>query len=128
VTYVQADIVPAIVAWLSEQPEIVAGLGVNVPETWTADSDPQLVVADDGGPVIMPIKSQHTIRLTAWATGRTQARQIVATAAGLLVFGRPSGVGHVNRDMGGILDARDKATGAMLASVLITMHARTVSA
>lgn len=123
-TRVQADIVPALADWLDSRVPCQARL--NVPEKWTPADGAILVVADDGGPMVWPIMSQHTIRLTAWAAGRSEARSIAALAAGLLGSGRPSGVAHVSRDMGAILDARDKNTGAFLASVLITAHARTV--
>lgn len=124
-TRVQADIVPAVRAWLDSR-NVGAEVRTSVPAEWTAEDGPLLIVADDGGPVRWPIKSQHMIRLTAYAAGRTEARRIVALAAGLLGSGRPDGVAHVNADMGGVLEARDKTTGAMLASVLLTAHARTV--
>lgn len=123
-TRVQADIIPAVADWLDARLTCPARL--NVPERWKPADGAVLVVADDGGPVLWPIKSRHTIRLTAWASGRTEARAIAAKAAGLLGSGRPTGVLSVDSDMGAILDARDKNTGAFLASVLITAHARTV--
>ena len=124
-TRVQADIAPAIADWLDD---IItnAAVRLSVPDKWTPTDGALLIVADDGGPALWPIKSRHTIRLTAWADGRTLARGIAAYAAGLLGDGRPTGVAHVERDMGTILDARDRNTGAILASVLITAHARTV--
>lgn len=124
-TRVQADIAPAIADWLGD---IInnADVRLSVPEKWVPADGALLIVADDGGPALWPIKSRHTIRLTAWADGRTLARGIAAYAAGLLGDGRPTGVAHVERDMGTILDARDPNTGAILASVLITAHARTV--
>ena len=124
-TRVQADIAPAIADWLDD---IItnAAVRLSVPDKWTPTDGALLIVADDGGPALWPIKSRHTIRLTAWADGRTLARGIAAYAAGLLGDGRPTGVAHVERDMGTILDARDPNTGAILASVLITAHARTV--
>ena len=124
-TRVQADIIPAIKTWLDARIND-ADVRLNVPEKWTISSNPVLVIADDGGPVKWPIKSQHTIRLTAYGSGRTQVRAIVSIAAGLLGEGRPSGVASINSDMGGILDARDSATGAFLASVLVTAQASTV--
>jgi hypothetical protein len=125
VTRVQADIIPMVKDWL--QSRITdAQVRLNVPEKWSPTSTPVLVVADDGGPVIWPIKSQHTIRLTAYGSGRTQVRAIAAKAAGLLGYGRPSGVDYIDSDMGGILDARDPETGAFLASVLLVAHAKTV--
>ena len=124
-TRVQADIAPAIADWLDD---IItnADVRLSVPDKWVPADGALLIVADDGGPTVWPIKSRHTIRLTAWADGRTLARGIAAYAAGLLGDGRPTGVAHVERDMGTILDARDPNTGAILASVLITAHARTV--
>lgn len=124
-TRIQADVLPAIKDWLNERIS-TADVRLNVPERWTTADDAVLVVADDGGPVQWPIKSEHTVRLTAYGSGRTQVRSIAALAAGLLGFGRPSGIAHVDSDMGGILDARDPETGAFLASVLLTVQAKTV--
>jgi len=124
-TRVQADIAPSIADWLGD---IInnADVRLSVPDKWTPADGALLIVADDGGPAMWPIKSQHTIRLTAWAAGRSAARGIAAYAAGLLGDGRPPGVANIERDMGTILDARDPNTGAILASVLITAHARTI--
>lgn len=125
-TRVQADIIPAVKSWLTP---LLTGIQVrlNVPDKWIPADGPILVVADDGGQVMWPIMSQHTIRLTSYAAGRTEARAIVARAAGLLGQGRPAGVVSIDTEMGGVLDARDKDTGAFLASVLLTAQARTVT-
>ena len=123
-TRIQADIIPAIADWLQER--VSAEVRLSVPDRWTPADGALLIVADDGGPMIWPIKSQHTIRLTAWTDGRSSSRYIAGLAAGLLGSGRPTGVISVDSDMGTILDARDPNTGAILASVLITAHARTV--
>lgn len=126
-TRVQADVVTPIADWLN--PRIVdADVRLNVPAKWTPAAGAVLVVADDGGDTLLPIKSDHTIRLTAWAAGRTQARAVVALAAGKLAESkpRPPGVAYVDPEMGTILDARDEKTGAMLASILIDVVARTV--
>lgn len=120
-TRVAADIIPAIKDWLDVQ-SIGADVTLIVPTGWKPASGPMLLVADDGGPVLWPIKSQHTIRLTGYAAGRTQARQVVTLAAGKLAQSYP----HVGPGMGAVLDARDPATGAVLASALVTVHARTV--
>lgn len=124
-TRVAADVLPAIREWLDAQ---LAGADVDmsVPEDWTVSDGPLLIVADDGGPVTWPIKSQHTIRCTGWAAGRSKARQITAAALGLLGDGRPDGVAHASPNMGGIIDARDPRTGAYLASGLVIIQARTV--
>lgn len=128
-TLVPADVIPGIKDWLDPRLGTVEAR-LNVPEKWTPTAGPVLVVADDGGSALLPISSRHVIRLTAYAPGRTQARSIVALAAAKLVESqpRPAGVTYVDPNVGGILDARDKATGAFLASVLVTVTARTVEA
>jgi len=125
VTRVQADVLPAIKDWLDSR-ITTADVRLNVPEKWTTADGAILVIADDGGPVMWPTMSRHTVRLTAYAAGRTQARSIVALAGGLLGNGRPAGVHSVDTDMGGIIDARDTNTGAVLASALITVTSRTI--
>ena len=124
-TRVPADIIPAIKDWLDTR---ISGADVrlNVPDKWKPANGALLIVADDGGPTMWPVKSMHTVRMTAYAAGRTQAREIASLAAGLLGDGRPTGVHSISSDIGPILDARDDTTGAYLASVLITAHARTV--
>lgn len=126
-TRVQADILPAIVDWLDSRIS-TAEVRLSVPDRWKPSDGALLIIADDGGPVTWPVTSRHTVRLTAWADGRTTARAIVALAAGLLGEGRPTGVGNISSEMGAILDARDPNTGAILASVLVTAQARTVQA
>jgi hypothetical protein len=124
VTYVQADVLPAIKDWLNDR--LTPEVRLNVPDRWTTASDPVLVVADDGGPVQWPIRSEHIVRLTAYGSGRTEVRAIAAKAAGLLGYGRPAGIAYIDSQMGSILDARDSETGAYLASVLVTVQAKTV--
>lgn len=125
-TRVPADIIPAIKTWLDARIS-TADVRLNVPEKWKPADGALLVVADDGGTTVWPIASEHTIRLTAYAAGRTQARALVARACGLLGDGRPAGVQSINSTMGNVLDARDPNTGAMLASVLLTAYSRTVT-
>lgn len=125
-TRVQADAADTIKNWLATQ-SLGAAVALMLPAGWTPRNGAQLIVADDGGPVRWPIKSRHMIRLTAYAAGRTEARRIAALAAGKLAASRPrpAGIAHVDGDMGAVLDDRDKETGGYLASVLITVHART---
>lgn len=125
-TRVQADIVPAIADWLTSRIS-EADVRLNVPDKWKPTDRAVLVVADDGGPAQWPIMSMHTVRLTAYADGRTKARNIVRLACGLLGYGRPTGIAHIAKEMSTILDARDADTGAVLASALLTVTARTAS-
>lgn len=127
-TRIQTDPATAVRDWLrtqsigADQVELVVSTG------WMPRTGTLLIVSDDGGPVLLPVKSQHTIRLTGYADGRTKARRIATLAAGKLAESRPrpAGIAYVDPDMGAVLDARDKETGAWLASVLVTVQARTV--
>ncbi|SLJ19010.1 Uncharacterised protein [Mycobacteroides abscessus subsp. massiliense] len=126
-TRVQADIAGAVKEWLAAQ-NIGAQVALAVPANWNPRAGALLIVADDGGPVRLPVKSRNTIRLTAYAAGRTEARRIAATAAGKLAESnpRPEGIAHVSSDIGAVLDARDKETGAYLGSAVVPVTARTV--
>jgi len=127
--YVQADVIPSIKDWLSDR-QLGAEVRQNIDTHWKPTDPPVLIVADDGGPATWPIASEHTIRLTAYAGGRDEARRIVALAAGSLAASRPrpAGVAAIESDMSTILDTRDKDTGALLASILMTVHAKMVPA
>ncbi len=135
-TRVQADIVPAIGDWFLAQgvsdpdaPLTVVDVRRRLPDGgWTPQAGALLMVADDGGRVRLPVKSRHTIRLTVYAEGLTEARRIVTLAAGKLVASRPrpAGVRYIDPDIGAVLEGRDEESGAMLASVMLTAVARTV--
>lgn len=119
----QADPMPSIRDWLRGQ---MPGTWVRatLPTDWTPKAAPGLIVSDDGGPADYPIRTIHTVRITAWGSGRDTVHALAAEAAGRLVAGRPPGVVHTSRRAGAVLDARDPATGAVLASVLITSQTR----
>lgn len=124
-TRVQADILPALCDWLSER-ITDADVRMSVPPKWSPAGGSLLIVADDGGTTMWPVKGRNVIRLTGWADGRTEARRVATLSAGLLGSGRPPGVRSVDSDMGAVLDARDKNTGAWLASVIVTMTSKTI--
>lgn len=123
-TRVTADVMPTIRAALDGR---VPGAEVrlDLPKGWTIDAAPVVVIADDGGAVTWPVKSRHSIRLTAWAATRTEARRLAARAAGELHAARIRGV-VVPGESNSVIEARDNGTGARLASTLVPIHARTV--
>ncbi|WP_367582246.1 hypothetical protein [Tsukamurella tyrosinosolvens] len=120
---VQADPMPAMRQWLRAQ---MPGTWVRatLPTDWTPKAAPGLIVSDDGGPAEYPIRTKHTVRITAWGADPDTVRKLAAEAAGRLVAGRPPGIVHTAKTAGAVLDARDPATGAVLASVLITSQTR----
>lgn len=104
--------------------------------TWTAtlhvDDDymptvgnPTLLVADDGGPRVVGdswsvglTPRRPTLRLTAFAVGRDEALTVVNAAAEDLLANRPAVIARFE-DVSHPLVARDRATGAFLASVTV---------
>lgn len=96
---------------------------LELPSEWTLGSDPVLIVAEDGGP-IGKAATAPMVRVTSWTSGRD--RTYVHAAIARLLAGRVPGVAAIVPDSGsGILDARDKATGGDLASVIVQAIART---
>lgn len=121
---VQADPMPAVRDWLRAQ---MPGtwFRATLPTDWTPGTGaPGLIVADDGGPAEYPVRTIHTLRITAWGKDKDTVRALAAQAAGRIVAARVPGLAYTSKDAGGVLDARDPATGAVLASVLITSQVR----
>lgn len=102
-----------------------ADVRADLPDGWSLDDQPVLVIADDGGPMDWPIMSRHTIRITGWGVDRVLVRRMVALAVGQVHGAQLSGF-VVSKSSGAVLEARDTETGARLASALMTITARTV--
>lgn len=112
-------------------------------ETWTAtlfvaddfaptDGSPVLLVADDGGVAVTGgawlarrDMLRITIRLTAFAAGRTEARQVLDAAVDYLTTNRPAGIARIE-NVPAVLDTRDRETGAYLASITVPVTVRSV--
>lgn len=85
--------------------------------------EPVLLVADDGGVAVNtgPWMAGRgllriTIRLTAFARGRTEAREVVLAAIDFIQANRPAGISRIE-NVPAVLDTRDTETGAYLASI-----------
>lgn len=97
------------------------------------DGEPLLLVADDGGTAVsagawMAGRGllRVTIRLTAFAAGRTEARATLAAAIDHLLADRPAGIRLEN--VPAALDTRDRETGAYLASITMPVVVRPLTA
>lgn len=121
---VQVDPMPAMRDWLRANMPAAGWVRATLPTDWTPKAAAGVILSDDGGPAEYPIRTTHTVRITAWGGDKTTVRDLAAEAAGRLVAGRPPGIVHTSKRAGAVLDARDPATGAYLASVLITSQAR----
>ena len=82
-----------------------------------------LLVADDGGDQVNPGAwlagkglLRITIRLTAFARGRTESRAVMDAAIDQLMANRPAEVARIE-NVPAVLDTRDRETGAYLASI-----------
>lgn len=122
----QADSLPRLREWLDDLTlDADADVRADLPDGWSLGDRPVIIIADDGGPVVWPIKSRHTIRVTGWGEDRVAIRRMVAVAVGNLHGARLPGL-VVSKQSGAIIEARDPDTGARLASALMTINARTV--
>jgi hypothetical protein len=91
---------------------------------------PTLLVADDGGGAVNGGAwlagrdlLRVTLRLTAFARGRTEAREVVDAAVRQLRHNRPTDVARIE-NIPAILDTRDRDTGAYLASIILPVLIR----
>ncbi|AMU39241.1 hypothetical protein A3N99_02825 [Mycobacteroides abscessus] len=88
----------------------------------------QLLVADDGGPALkFRVLAEPIIRVTAFAHGRTLARQIGAESADWIVAHRPAGIARI-KNVSALLVTKDRATGAWLASFTMPVIVRPIPA
>lgn len=96
---------------------------LELPDDWTLGSDPVLMVADDGDPlVVWPAATSPTIRVTSWTSGRD--RTYIHAALALLLTDRIPGIAAILPGTG-VLEARDEKTRGDLASFTVRARART---
>lgn len=120
------DVARVVKDWLKTDlatrfPELTVAL--ELPSDWTLGSDPVLVTADDGDPlVVWPAATSPTIRVTSWTSGRDRT-YIHAALTRLLTAQIPSIAAVLPST--GILEARDTKTRGDLASFTVLTRART---
>ena len=115
------DIKTALVSYFADSDVTVT---LEVADDYTPiDGQPVLLVADDGGTAVnagawMAGRGLHriTIRLTAFARGRTEAREVILAAIDHIQANRPAGISRIE-NVPAVLDTRDPETGAYLASI-----------
>lgn len=106
-------------------------IGSNVPATWNplpisqGGTKAHILVALDGTPEAeYPIYAAASIRVTAFASGSTEAKTLAGLCEALLLFhsggGGISGIEHLS----GILPAKDNITGAQMASIAVRVNLR----
>ena len=108
---------------------------LEVPDDYTpVDGEPLLLVADDGGDQVnagawMAGKGllRITLRLTAFARGRSEARATIGAAADQLLANRPTELVRIE-NIPAVLETRDRETGAYLASITMPVVVRPITA
>jgi hypothetical protein len=96
---------------------------LELPAEWALGSDPVLLVADDGDPLVeWPVATSPTIRVTSWTSGRDRT-YVHAALARLLSVPVP-GIAKILPGTG-VLEARDPKTKGDLASFTVRARART---
>lgn len=90
------------------------------------DDPPLLIVHDDGGPTQWPVLRRPTVRVTAYARGKPLAKRVAARADGHLHDNVPAGLAYLSRNGSGYVMARDKDTGADMASFTVTATVATI--
>jgi hypothetical protein len=122
-------------SWAEEYPDWTVTLEV-ADDYQPVSGSPTLLVADDGGGAINSgpwlARSRAsllriTVRLTAFARGRTEARTMVDTAVDQLLADRPAGIARIE-NVPAVLETRDRETGAYLASITVPVTVRPLTA
>ena len=91
---------------------------------------PTLLVADDGGGMlnggawlVRRDLMRIDIRMTAFAKGRSEARQVLEEAIDAVIIIKPRGISRIE-NLPALTEGKDRATGAYLASITMPVLVR----
>jgi len=115
-----ATIVPALV------PSPAPMFGMVLPDDWTPDAAPRVVVFDDSGPMAWPVSTSPTLRITAWSGGRDRSRRIIGVCLGVLLAHRIPGIASIT-DPTGIVEDIDPHNQGVMCSATVRAVARTLA-
>lgn len=130
-TRVQGDPVPpvkaAVAAHLADEgedpmPRIATG---KWPKDWKLHDAPLVLIADDGGPVEFPIKSDHTIRITVGSNDLQVSRRLARKCLGHILDSLPEGLVKIRSNGTALIETQHTETGADVASGTVTAVIRT---
>lgn len=101
--------------------------GMVLPSTWSPDeSAPAVVVFDDSGPLLWPVVTSPTLRITVWSDRRDRSRFIAGRCLGVLLAHRVSGIASITDPTGLVEDTDDHNRGRM-ASFTVRAITRTLA-
>jgi len=115
-----ATVIPALVA--APAPTF----GLIVPPEWTPAAAPRVVVFDDSGPVLWPVTTSPTLRVTVWSDGRDRSRRIAGMCLGVLLAHRIPGIASIT-DPTLLVEDTDPHNQGVMCSFTVRALARTVA-
>lgn len=116
----------SLVALLADEDPVPRIATHKWPENWSlADQQPLVLVADDGGPMLWPIKSVHTIRISVGGDDIPTVRRIAHRCIGHILANLPEGLEKILPDGTALTETQHTATGADVASGTVTAVIRT---
>ncbi|WP_280224932.1 hypothetical protein [Nocardia farcinica] len=115
-----AAVVPALVDGAAPS------FGLILPPDWTIEHAPAVVVFDDSGPVLWPVTTAPTLRVTVWSDSRSRSRLIAGRCLGVLLTHRISGIASITDPTGLVEDTDDHNRGRM-ASFTVRAITRTLA-
>jgi hypothetical protein len=96
------------------------------PLDWSLDDGrPLVLIADDGGGVDWPVKSDHTIRITVGSDDVPTSRRIARKCLGRILAIVPEGLAAIRKNGTALTEAQHTQTGADIASGTVTAVIRT---
>lgn len=96
------------------------------PKDWSlADGRPLVLVADDGGGLDYPVKSDHTIRISVGSDDVPTSRRIARKCLGHILANLPEGLAAIRKNGTALTEAQHSQTGADVASGTVTAVIRT---
>ncbi len=116
----------ALVTYLADETPVPRVATRKWPPDWSLDDGrPLVLVADDGGGLDWPVKSDHTIRITAGSDDAQNSERIARKCLGHILANLPEGLAHIRRNGTALTTAQHSQTGADIASGTVTAVIRT---
>ncbi|CAM3038672.1 hypothetical protein [Skermania piniformis] len=125
--WVPTDPLPALREFLAErwaERDPRPRVALNLSSDWTRHTGPEVVLADDSGPMRWPVETLPQLRVTVYAGGRSIARDVAGVTLGWLLCLRVPGIAKILPGAA-LIDARDPDTTGHVASFTVRARVRT---
>lgn len=116
----------SLVALLADETIVPRVATYKWPADWTlADKRPLVLIGDDGGSLLWPIKSDHTVRIAVGSDDVQESVRIARRCLGHILANLPEGLEKIRENGTALTVTQDKDTGADVASGTVTAVIRT---